>query len=312
MNNEEAEAFYNANYCLRSCASLAPGTKTFIGDRANRVCRFCGLPRPKVTFRKTAHAFPEFIGNRMLFANDECDLCNGKFGDFETHLSRYLGLEVTFSQIPGKRGVPKYKVKEKGPSVSFDRSTRKLLANSHVDDRFIDIDMDQKRLSIHWQRQPYIRRRAFMCLVKMALAIAPPAILPGFSETNRWLQTGKTADQAPRGSICFRLIRSRSVQSLNAIEAVLLTRKDPSARLPYATFFILFYNFTFQIFVPFSAHDDFLVGQEITIPRLPSKMEKFCEVFFLPIEDMSSEEIQRNEFSDLHLAYEGNVQIKQT
>jgi hypothetical protein len=37
-----------------------------------------------------AHAFPEFIGNRELISNYECDICNERFSrTIEDHLAKY-------------------------------------------------------------------------------------------------------------------------------------------------------------------------------------------------------------------------------
>jgi HNH endonuclease len=85
----------------------------FIGQRDHRVCRYCGGEKPEVTFKERAHALPELIGNRWLFALDECDVCNDFFSvALEDHLAKYLGVRRTFSQIRGKTGVPSYKDKD--------------------------------------------------------------------------------------------------------------------------------------------------------------------------------------------------------
>jgi hypothetical protein len=302
-----AERFYVEHYEMAAWVKLLPGQKQFVGDRNRRICRFCNRGRPEATFRNRAHAFPEFIGNRVLFAFDECGSCNSRFANFEDHLSKYLGLELTISQIKGKNRVPKYRTRDGGPSVRFDRSAKRLLAASHVDDRFIDIDTQRELLTIRWRRQPYIPRLAFKCLVKMALSIAPQEILPKFSETIRWLLS-EASDTQPAGSVCFTLLRSRSVKSLGAFEAVLLARNAHSNDLPYATFFISFSNFSFQIFVPFSSGDTNLIDRQVSIPRMPSKMEKVSEVFYL-IEDMASHETLQNDVAELHLAYDGPITV---
>ena len=308
----KAQEFYGQHYRSVAWFRLPPGIKIFTGDRTHRICRFCGRSGSAAKFRKRAHAFPEFIGNHTLFANDECDDCNSRFGQFEAHLSKYLGLEITISQIKGKKHVPKYKVRDQGPSVFFDAPTKKLLAEAHVDDRFIHLDMNRQLFTIQWQRQPYIRRMAFKCLVKMALSIAPLDILPDFAQTIRWIASDDLASgpAGPLGSACFRVVRSRSVHSLRAIEAVLLTRRHDSDDLPYATFFISFHHHTFQIFIPFTSKDGGLAGREIKMPHLPNKMERFSDVFFF-FDDMSSNELLQNDVAELNFTYDGPITIRE-
>lgn len=47
------------------------GHKRYIGERFT--CRFCGRGRESVTFKKKAHAIPEFLGNHQLILHSECD-----------------------------------------------------------------------------------------------------------------------------------------------------------------------------------------------------------------------------------------------
>ena len=53
----------------------------------DRICRFYGKKYPFVTFRNDAHIFPEFLANKYLVSDFECDDCNAKFGGYEDHLS---------------------------------------------------------------------------------------------------------------------------------------------------------------------------------------------------------------------------------
>lgn len=77
---EDAIRFYGKNYDLLGSWLLKPGEKIMLGDKENRVCRFCGRTKPEVQFRKDAHAVSEMLGNKTLFTAYECDTCNGDFG----------------------------------------------------------------------------------------------------------------------------------------------------------------------------------------------------------------------------------------
>lgn len=49
---EDAIKFYEENYDVLGSWLLRPGEKVMLGDKENRVCRFCGRTKPEVQFRK--------------------------------------------------------------------------------------------------------------------------------------------------------------------------------------------------------------------------------------------------------------------
>ncbi|MDV4068904.1 hypothetical protein CMT34_11945 [Elizabethkingia anophelis] len=53
-------------------------------------CRFCGKDSSETTFKMESHILPQFIGNKFVVSNFECDQCNEKFSrilenDFATY-----------------------------------------------------------------------------------------------------------------------------------------------------------------------------------------------------------------------------------
>jgi hypothetical protein len=272
--------FYEQYYEILTHIELPPGKRKYIGNRANRTCRYCAQSSPATMFRTVAHTFPEFIGNKTLISYDECDPCNDKFSNtIDVHLARYLGIESTIAQIPGKRGIPTYKVPGKAPRLEYSTKENMLQAQAGSVDDFIEISENEKRVLIHAYRQPYRKRSAYKCLVKMALAIIPEQELCNFRHTLDWLNIRNPEDDTLKTSMLLCL-RSRSPASLRAIDALLLRRRDPNAPVPYVTFFIAFYNFSFQIFLPLSHKDQHLMGQDLQICHFPTKMENFSEVTY--------------------------------
>ena len=77
--------------------------------RSKRVCRFCKKGFPEVFFRKDAHVIPQFLGNRFLVHDIECDACNLKFGTYESNFADSIGLLRTTDILPGHRNIPKFK-----------------------------------------------------------------------------------------------------------------------------------------------------------------------------------------------------------
>ena len=82
-------------------ASVGEDSKS-IGRGA--VCRFCGNDDLQ-KFRTRAHTFPEALGNKWVFSNDEFDYCNDKFSVYEDALTKAVGPLLTLGGTKGKRGV---------------------------------------------------------------------------------------------------------------------------------------------------------------------------------------------------------------
>lgn len=297
----QRRAFYEQHYEVLAHLELLPGERRYIGSRKNRICRYCGKTPPMATFRNVAHTFPQFISNKSLISNDECDDCNAKFSNsIDVHLARYLGIESTIAKIPGRKGVPTYKVLGRSPRLEYAAEENMLKATAGINDGFLEIDENQKEIKINAFRQPYQKRSAFKCLTKMALAIVPDDELVYFRQTIDWV-TSEHDELITNSLHCFR---SRSTQSLHAIDAVLLKRLDNIATVPYVTFFIAFYHYTFQIFLPLCTQDTGL--KKIQVCHLPSKMEKFCDVSYYR-EDLSSNETVRGEKDVQFFSYNGKV-----
>lgn len=68
---------------------------------------------PRSEIQKKAHAISEMLGNKEFVLRNECDTCNGFYGQkLEDDFGKYLGLGRTLSQIYGKEGVPSYKSRD--------------------------------------------------------------------------------------------------------------------------------------------------------------------------------------------------------
>lgn len=100
--------FFECNYDIISKYYLRDikdkSERIYLGNKNNKVCRFCGKTEPEVTFEKDAHAISNLLGNQMLFTYYECDKCNSKFGEkLETNLANFLGISRTYYGIKGKK-----------------------------------------------------------------------------------------------------------------------------------------------------------------------------------------------------------------
>ena len=109
---EKSSYFYSSNYDViarYACDDQKKGHKVFVDQEKQKpfTCRFCGKTAPEVSFKNTAHALSELIGNKSVFLKCECDSCNKMFGRiYENHLANYLGPYRTLCYTDVKNGIP--------------------------------------------------------------------------------------------------------------------------------------------------------------------------------------------------------------
>lgn len=316
MKNEFSETmqeqidFYEANY-IPAPLHLNFSHKKYLGNKNNRVCRFCGLKSPDTTFKKEAHAFPELIGNKVLISNYECDVCNEKFSrTLEDHFAKYTGLNRTLSQISGKKGIPSFKSKDKKSRIDFKNGA--ISVRSSIDNEIATIKEDKNQLIIHGYRQSYNPRSVYKCLVKMALSIMPEEEMINFRDTVSWLNIENAEDDKINTDsfVCFHSFTPGG-HPFPWITAVLLKRKRDDLLLPYMSFFIAFSNYTFQIFLPFSAKDDHILNKKIQLvffPNIHHDISKYGNVKYRLL-NFSKNQIVEDEKSDMIMHFNKKIEF---
>ena len=120
MDQGNAKAFYYERYEEIARYPFVADRPILIRDHAidgDRRCRFCGRGIPDVTFRRDAHAVPEFLGNKSLFSMNECDDCNAILASgYEDHLAKWTHFFRAMMRVSrkGKAGGPTYKAVASG------------------------------------------------------------------------------------------------------------------------------------------------------------------------------------------------------
>jgi len=250
---DEAAAFYEENYWVIFLQPLS-GKKDLCVIQDPPVdgqirCRFCGRTVPQVTFRNTAHAVPEFLGNKRIMLRNECDSCNAYFSSqLEDHLANWFGPLRTVSQIKGKRGVPSYKspngtridVEETGPVFRVHEKPPEIGSKPPFE------------LSFKMPRPKHVPLFAAKCLVKAACSVIPSEELGHFAETMKWLlyrdhpDQGWSIDSFP---VMYSFVPGPN--PLNTGLVILLRRKPHAESVPYMFFVLATANHCFQVFIPF-------------------------------------------------------------
>jgi hypothetical protein len=262
-------AFFEANYFPLETLHLTQSDKKYLGDRNNRVCRFCNRNDQETAFTNESHAIPEFIGNKILIANYECDKCNAKFSRLlENHLANYMHLYHTTSQVAGKNGVPTFKGKKKLSRIDVKKIGVKI--DNYDEDIISEINEANKTITINSIRPSYIPVAVFKCFAKMALTLMPEDELTNFKLTLEWIQE----EDHEKGPYTFRDLKVLyqfygGIHPFDFITIGLLRRREnAAAQVPYMVFFIAYSNYYFQIHLPLSPKDSAL--KEATMHFFPA------------------------------------------
>ena len=174
--------------------------KVILGEKTGQQCRFCNRDST-TTFKMKAHVIPEFMGNKVLMSNFECDECNSIFSKYETALSDYGGIMNTLSLLKGKKGVPKFKSKNEKLRVKFNSNENQLNVKAmamnvplgtarkdwaqYVKD--FKISEDNKTITFKTNKPTYIPRHVLNALVKIGFSFLHPTNLFKFEKTRKWL-----------------------------------------------------------------------------------------------------------------------------
>ena len=220
--------------------------RTAIGERkkSERVCRFCQKTQSDgVTFKKTAHAIPEGLGNKNLIINEECDVCNSFFGDeIEPSLIENLDVLRVSLGIKGKKGLPTINYNN-GKMYFGDRG---MVIQSKDIEGDPEIGLTIKLKS----SKRYTPIKTYKALCKIALSVVDSDQLPYLKQTFEWLKCFDEMPEVPR--IAVNVVNSgfTKVPTIS-----LFTKKSDNSQLPHIIGEFKLGTFIYVFIIPFSDKD---------------------------------------------------------
>lgn len=230
-----------------------------------RTCRFCGKSYPDVKFSNDAHKIPELIGNRFHLSDFECNDCNRKFGIYENDLANYLGMYRTFAEIEGKKGVPKYKSRDRSMEIehAFENTFDLNINDVQNPKNKIFYNSENKILGFLSEGEPYIPINVFKCLLKSAISFVDEKDLQYMTSSIKFLFDDEfTSD--PSNDFIFGLHQYFVPGNFKLPPFLIQYRKGTNyTDFPAPSIFFVYYikNLIIQLFIPF--HDkDLLIYKE--------------------------------------------------
>jgi hypothetical protein len=222
-----------------------------------RFCRFCGKTYPEVKFKKQAHFIPEFLGNKNLLNDFECDVCNQEFSVFENDFANYLGTFLTFAGIKGKSKIPKYKSNDRNIVVSQNPPFIDVtFKDKNYFGEHVGYDRDKKIQRIDYYSNPYTPLNVFKILLKIGLSVISTKDLEKLTDAFSFLKGTLTTNDLEKSN--FFTINKYFIPGNIIIEPFLISYKKRQIfnKFPAPTFIFILHirNLIIQFSIPF--HDD--------------------------------------------------------
>lgn len=278
----EAVAYYDARYDVLGQWLMSPGARQFLGDQANRVCRFCNQSSPNVTFKRDAHVVPQLLGNKTLMSFYECDDCNDAFGSgIENDLGNWTKPVRTLARIRGQNGTPVLKREGKnGWRIEFQGGVLKISAKDKSPP--FSVDETNNRIAFKLPRDPYTPIAVLKAFLRIGITLMPNDEVQNFLELMRWV---KNKDHSVRLLKSCTIMRTFHPGPLpNDLLCAILLRRKAAADDCFYMFMILSYaNEVYQLPIPCPAHDAHLSGKDLTCPPFPSPGSGDTDVYGSPV-----------------------------
>lgn len=277
---EQANLFfesYNPKYYTICPSSKMKGLKL----KPDRKCRFCGLSEPNTSFKETAHLIPEFLGNKYLISEFECDHCNKIFAQYENDFANFLGPILSLQGINGKVKDKKFKNPDKNVVIQKEKiwgdKDYLTISRENVEDTSFEIDREKGKGSIRFIKHSYTPINVYKSLVKLALSCLPEEEVGFYELTKKFILTPQLNDMI-KGIQRVFVSQLPLGYGYNSPHTIIYEKKDSSLEIPTHVFIIYFGNLIYQIQIPFHKNDlKFYDGRILNIkicpPLLPD--EKF-------------------------------------
>lgn len=166
--------------------------KKYIGlaDKNLRVCRFCRRDMSQgASFKTTAHAIPEALGNKKFILNEECDECNRFFGsEIEPDLINKLSLLRVMLGLKGKRQIPNVKHKDGAYANEGGRLVIQAQEVKTPDENGnfrAEVTFNEKHTPVNFYKS----------LCKITLSLIEDSELEFLSETIEWIRSNKHSER---------------------------------------------------------------------------------------------------------------------
>jgi len=222
--------------------------KIHLKDSTEKKCRFCSKKYTEVNFKSISHTIPEFIGNKTLISEFECDNCNKYFSKFENEFANFMLPLNIFTNVKNKNNKhPKYKNK-----LEIYTNSENILKIKNFPDELLKNKND---FSFPLEIPSYIPDYIYRCLIKIGISLIPEEKNNINSEILDWLMDLEKNTIFP-SSMLLSIFPFKN--QIDKVRVLVLERKHITKRFIPKNIIILSYkNFAIQTFFPISSNENF-------------------------------------------------------
>lgn len=237
-------------------------------ERSKRICRFCGLKMPETTFKNKSHSISEALGNKNIITNDECDVCNGKFGKgIELDLINLLDFFRAYYGIQGKGG------KKSFVSSDFEISKNDSAVSLKVLDENVVLE-DKNNIRIQLKHPQKINlQNVYRALIKYALSVLDSSCLRNFQETIKWVKSKCSCNELPWVTILVTNQKSDSFPIINVF-----VRKSDTKELPYSFMTLEIDGLEIIALLPLSSKDHCAFDNDVDFKRFWDFLKPYNQI----------------------------------
>lgn len=262
--------------------------KIKIGEnlKNKRICRFCKLKSPEVSFKKEAHAISEALGNKKLILNEECDSCNEYFDEhierdfiFYHDMARTMfgiknkenktpkmkgknfelfksdngniNIAVVFNSEDGKTQGKEFKNPEKSHEADGKNTENRQLIDKKNDGEGTLKGAQEPPKHVVFNTGNKIKlQNIYKTLCKFALSVTDATLLNSFENTIKWIRGEKEVEMLPKIAVLnsYHFFTKRP-------EIVLHFRNNDDYTLPFSVVEFRFTYYMYIFIIPFSSKD---------------------------------------------------------
>jgi hypothetical protein len=123
-----------------------------------RTCRFCGKSYPETQFSNYSHLLPQFVGNRNLYSDFECDTCNELFSVVENDLAEFLGLSRSILGLAEEKKAARFTAR-----TLFTKS-RSFIGHNLLIIAPDDVEISDNRTTIRYIKNSFLPANVYKAL----------------------------------------------------------------------------------------------------------------------------------------------------
>lgn len=256
-------------YQIETVFNTTISNKKHLKSKADRICRYCGLSMPDVTFKNNAHMIPEMLGNKSFFSDFECDSCNKLFGTYEDHFAKMLEPYRTLYEVKGKENkIPTFDpINENIRIESNDFFGKKNIKISRktIDFKTFSFDKENEAIDINFDIHSFSPQKVYKFLLKLALSMIPDEEVKKDYQIALDYLLNKT-----NGKLLGGVISGYYITPTRFNTQVFLFRKKDS-KLPTFTHFMALYtlNRIYTLPVTLNKNDFWFYGKKIKAVNYP-------------------------------------------